>query len=291
VTALLSGGAGGRLAPPVVLPPEFRPGRADADTSVKTVSFLGDSGGRLGPPVMLPPEFRRGGATTSAARPVTSEHLVLRAPARPRGSAGVRARTASPLKQEVNQPQRVGLDDADAAAGSSAAPASGTWLGLRAADAAAGSPKVDPVPRTKSAEGEHALAAMRLLQAIPLPFDVREEGDRLRQEALRPEVSDPKLWPGPGDIALAAPTAPPTAPQGRLPSQEMEEARSSTSSDESTFAGFIEDPLEQEHSGEVHVWLGNSLPVMHVSASLPPAPPVSAQYGEDEEVKPDRSHF
>lgn len=61
---------------------------------------------------------------------------------------------------------------------------------------------------------------------------------------------------------------------------------SMTSSEESSFAGFIEDPLEKNSSGNVHIWLGaRPCGDQHMSIAI-----LNAN-GDIEEVKPDRSSF
>lgn len=330
-----SGGGGGGASSP--------PRTADVNRSrgpPGVGAFL--SGGRLGPPVVLPAEFRPGGVPSSAVSSAVSwavtqsppERLAPRSPTRPRASPGLRARTASPLNRETAPHRRLNLEDEGLATGSSSpSNFTGGWLEPRAEDAAVGPPKAE-APRARSAECSATLAALRVAQAMPPPFDVREEVDKLRhatsaggcEPALQPgapqgrepsaalerisaaaalppaaqsfqpggQLAGPKLWPGPGGIAAALPTVPPSGPQGGTGgrwSHNAEDA-SFTSSDESTFAGFIEDPLETERSGEVLAWFGIGSPALRISASNSlPEPPAMLTRGnsDDEEVKPDRS--
>jgi len=78
----------------------------------------------------------------------------------------------------------------------------------------------------------------------------------------------------------------------------VEASPSMSSSDESSFAGFIEDPLEKERPGEVQIWLGGR----PCQSPAPLQPPFRGEEGESpilvenvagdiEEVKPDRSAF
>jgi len=77
---------------------------------------------------------------------------------------------------------------------------------------------------------------------------------------------------------------------------DTREVEAMSSSDESTFAGFIEDPYEQQRAAEVYSWIGDSpnsqrATAAYSLASESPAPNLRALSSLSENVRPDRSPY
>mmetsp|Transcript_31845 Transcript_31845/g.62656 ORF Transcript_31845/g.62656 Transcript_31845/m.62656 type:complete len:365 (-) Transcript_31845:116-1210(-) len=77
---------------------------------------------------------------------------------------------------------------------------------------------------------------------------------------------------------------------------DTREVEAFSSSDESTFAGFIEDPYEQQRAAEVYSWTGDSPNSQRVTmayslASESPAPNLGTLSSLSEDVRPDRSLY
>jgi len=77
---------------------------------------------------------------------------------------------------------------------------------------------------------------------------------------------------------------------------DTREVEAVSSSDESTFAGFIEDPYEQQRAAEVYSWMGESphsqrATAAYSLASESPAPHLRTTSFLSEDVRPDRSPY
>jgi len=308
-------------------------GQADLQTGIRfNVPF--DRDRSLSPPsrTQVSLHDRAGLGPPSTARTSDRKEVVdsfvSTPPTRPRGSAGVHARTVTPIPRSEAPP--MASNDADAAAGSV------NWAAA-AADAAAGGPKEEVSLRGRSPAREGCSSSARQRQQdVPLG-----DADGQSDDGAAPRPLFGRGLPGGGggggsgtaedifgalnktkehsSVAVAgasscvadgvldessertlvcsmpteevSPELPPQPPR-----REHVDVEASSSSDESTFAGFIEDPLERERSAEVHVWFGggpqSSLPVHNVGeVDAGEAAMVNRDPTVDEAVHSDRSLF
>jgi len=246
----------------------------------------------------------------------------MKPPARPRGSAGVHARTAGPMAGPAPN------GDADAAAG-------GTSSLAAAADAAGGGPREQVALRGRSPlredqqsrrhgddEEDDGPLPVRLPAVGASSSGTAEEQSTTASAAAAAAAAEAAAATAAAAAAAAeaatsangpaclgngetASVSPQTlagagasqssavdrlADPRRAPVEPDEEL---SSSDESTFAGFIEDPLDRERTGEAQSWLG----APNVAASSPDfwdaarGTIATRDIEEGEDVRPDRSHF
>lgn len=275
----------------------------------RTQVSLHDRGG-LGEGLRHRPESSgasSGSAGIQAEPRVDRFGMGMKPPARPRGSAGVHARAAGPAAEAT--------PDGDANA-------TGATSLFAAADVAGGSPREPAAPRGRSLtredqpssrpgeEDEDDGVAPLMLHAGGVPSSGTANEQPL---AAATATADGPAGIGNSNAAVAA--QPAAAAPGALQPSAMdgpadprrapvEPDIEMSSSDESTFAGFIEDPLDRERSGDVQTWTsqtwtsgpGGAAALLGADIALREIPSHGDQglpcdTEGDEDVRPDRSEF